>query len=81
MNIEAQSLFVFRGKGAKDRYILLSKQLNQPLQKQILLVKKIHENDLNNGNCFTSKIQISIKRFELAVPISIYLLTDFERQH
>ncbi len=54
VNIEAQSLFVFRGKGAKDRYTLLPKQLNKPLQNQIQLVNKIHENDLNNGNGLTS---------------------------
>ncbi len=54
VNIDEQSLFIFRGKGAKDRYTLLPQQLNQPLQQQIQWVKQIHEKDLSNGNGLTS---------------------------
>ena len=44
-----QSLFVFRGKGGKDRYTLLPKKLIPLIEKQIETVKHIHQSDLTEG--------------------------------
>lgn len=37
------------GKGAKDRFTVLPNTLVEPLQKQLLKAKKIHEQDLRRG--------------------------------
>jgi integron integrase len=43
------TIFVFRGKGQKDRVSMLPKQLTEALQEQILKVKKIHARDIEQG--------------------------------
>ncbi len=40
------TLFVFRGKGRKDRYSILPHSLNLPIAHQIDKVKLIHDKDL-----------------------------------
>lgn len=48
------SIYVFRGKGAKDRMTLLPKILIEPLKFQIKKVEKLHSNDLAEGEGKTS---------------------------
>lgn len=54
INIHNNTLFVFRGKGKKDRYTLLPKSLNLALTHQIDSVKIRHQQDLNEGFGLTS---------------------------
>jgi len=49
-----QSLFIFRGKGAKDRYTLLPRSLVSKIDEQIEIVRSIHETDLVEGYGLTS---------------------------
>jgi integron integrase len=44
-----KTIFVFRGKGGKDRYTLLPDSLVAPLKKQIQRAISYHEKDLNEG--------------------------------
>jgi integron integrase len=43
------SVFIFRGKGGKDRVTLLPESLKEQIHRQIQLVKKIHQKDLVEG--------------------------------
>jgi integron integrase len=43
------SIFVFRGKGQKDRYTLLPQSLVTPIKKQIQLSLNTHKKDLEEG--------------------------------
>ncbi|WP_087533631.1 integron integrase [Pseudoalteromonas sp. A601] len=54
LNLENNTLFIFRGKGKKDRYTLLPKSLNNDLNNQIEYVKNTHSNDLAQGYGLTS---------------------------
>ena len=56
-----RSIFVFRGKGSKDRYTILPQSLIEPLHVQIERVKEIHQQDLSEGFGFTS-LPPSLKR-------------------
>lgn len=49
-----QSLFVFRGKGGKDRYTLLPRVLIPKLKSQINFVEELHKQDLHEGFGYTS---------------------------
>ncbi|MGS2719435.1 integron integrase [Paraglaciecola aestuariivivens] len=44
-----KSIFIFRGKGGKDRYTLLPNCLVKPLQQQIVVAKKCHARDVREG--------------------------------
>ena len=55
------SIFIFRGKGRKDRYTLLPSTLIPSIQQQMIEAKNIHEADLSEGYGFTS-IDSSLKR-------------------
>ncbi len=54
INFDNNTIFIFRGKGAKDRYSLLPKSLIEPLKHQINVAKKAHQKDLNEGFGLTS---------------------------
>jgi len=54
INLSNNTVFVFRGKGKKDRYTLLPKSLNNALEQQFEYVKNRHEKDLTEGYGFTS---------------------------
>lgn len=54
INLANNTVFVFRGKGQKDRYSLLPKSLNEPISRQIERVKAIHNTDLSQGFGLTS---------------------------
>jgi integron integrase len=50
----SNSIYVFRGKGAKDRMTLLPKALIEPLKAQINIVESLHQKDLAEGEGKTS---------------------------
>lgn len=54
IDFSLKSVFVFRGKGKKDRYTLLPSTLMAALQQQITRVRAIHNKDLNDGEGKTS---------------------------
>lgn len=49
-----RSIFVFRGKGGKDRYTLLPDSLIRSLQSQIEVAKRVHQEDMAEGYGLTS---------------------------
>lgn len=61
IDFRSQSIFVFRGKGSKDRYTLLPMALAAPLQQQIHDVKALHAMDISEGYGYTS-VPPSLKR-------------------
>ncbi|MGL1957054.1 MAG: integron integrase [Colwellia sp.] len=54
IDFEGHSIYVFRGKGAKDRVTLLPSSLIPSLEKQILVTENIHQKDLAEGEEKTS---------------------------
>ena len=54
IDFDNQSLFVFRGKGNKDRVTILPTSLVAPLKKQIEIVKQVHQQDIVEGEGKTS---------------------------
>ena len=54
IDFAAKSVFVFRGKGGKDRVTMLPNNLIQALKKQIQAVRVIHQKDLAEGGGETS---------------------------
>lgn len=61
INFDNRTLFVFRGKGKKDRYTIMPETLITELKNQIELVRKIHNKDLAEGYGHTS-VPIALKR-------------------
>jgi len=49
LDFSANAILVRDGKGAKDRITMLPASLRGPLQEHLLLVRKIHEEDLKAG--------------------------------
>jgi len=60
------TLFVFRGKGRKDRYTLLPQSLHEQIDTQIQGAKKIHQKDLDEGYGFTSLPPSLIRKYNMA---------------
>ena len=56
-----RSIFIFRGKGAKDRYSMLPTKLVEHLRQQITKVEQIHQQDLSEGFGYTA-LPPSLKR-------------------
>lgn len=54
IDFDGNSIYVFRGKGAKDRVTLLPKILIEPLKAQIDKVEDLHNKDLAEGEGKTS---------------------------
>lgn len=54
INFDDNTLFVFRGKGRKDRCTMLPHSLKESLKAQIAKVRKIHRQDVDAGFGFTS---------------------------
>lgn len=44
-----KSIFIFRGKGGKDRYTLLPQSLADPIKCQISIANKCHDKDVREG--------------------------------
>lgn len=74
INLDSGSVFIFRGKGNKDRYTLLPKTLITPLQDQINKVRTIHNRDLQNGLGLTSVPAALHRKYQR-------VLTDFSWQY
>lgn len=54
IDFTGNSIYIFRGKGAKDRMTLLPSTLIDPLKAQIAKVEHIHQKDLAEGQGKTS---------------------------
>lgn len=54
IDFDGNSIYVFRGKGAKDRLTLLPQVLVEPLKTQINKVEALHKKDLAEGEGKTS---------------------------
>lgn len=54
IDFSGKSIYIFRGKGAKDRMTLLPRSLIGPLKAQIAKVEHIHQKDLAEGQGKTS---------------------------
>jgi len=65
------SIFIFRGKGRKDRYTLLPKSLVNDLQQQIARVKHIHQQDIIEGYGMTS-VPPALKRRYSSVLMDLF---------
>ncbi|WP_163931939.1 integron integrase [Paraferrimonas sp. SM1919] len=70
IDIHSGTIFVFRGKGQKDRMCILPEALIDPLKQQIDRVREIHADDLDAGFGYTSvpaslfrKYKQSLKQF------------------
>lgn len=71
VDFAAKSVFVFRGKGGKDRMTMLPDNLVEPIKNQIENVRRIHQKDLAEGGGETSlppglarKYPYAIKEFK-----------------
>ncbi len=63
LNFDNHTIFIFRGKGNKDRYSLLAESLYSPLREQIEKAKEIHEQDLEQGYGLTSLPASLIRKY------------------
>ncbi|MDO6746471.1 integron integrase [Gilvimarinus sp. 1_MG-2023] len=54
IDLQNRSIYIFRGKGAKDRYTLLPAALISPIQQQMAEAQQIHQTDLAEGYGSTS---------------------------
>jgi integron integrase len=66
INLADNTLFVFRGKGRKDRYTILPHSLNLPIAHQIEKVKSIHDKDLREGFGLTSLPPSILRKYSSA---------------
>lgn len=57
------SIFVFRGKGGKDRYSILPRSLIEPLRQQIEASKQVHQRDVSEGFGLTSLPASLIRKY------------------
>ena len=76
-----KTVFVFRGKGGKDRYTLLPQTLIEPLKQQIELSKQVHKKDVQDGYGLTSLPPSLIRKYGNAAKDSAwqYLFTSSTR--
>ncbi len=63
INLDDSTLFIFRGKGKKDRYTLLPKTLKFHISEQISQVKAKHTQDLSQGFGLTSLPPALIRKY------------------
>ena len=54
IDLKNRSIFIFRGKGAKDRYTLLPEALTPHIRKQIEATTHLHGRDIAEGFGYTS---------------------------
>jgi integron integrase len=66
INLADNTLFVFRGKGRKDRFTILPHSLNLPIAHQIEKVKSIHDKDLREGFGLTSLPPSILRKYSSA---------------
>ena len=63
INLDDNTLFIFRGKGGKDRYTLLPMSLHTPLRRQISFNVELHNKDLEEGYGLTSLPPSLIRKY------------------
>lgn len=63
----SKSIFIFRGKGSKDRYTVLPNQLVEPLRQQIEKVNRLHQKDVADGYGYTSVPPALMKKYSHAL--------------
>jgi len=63
INLSNNTLFIFRGKGRKDRYTLLPHSLKPAIESHILKVKQTHERDISDGFGLTSLPPALIRKY------------------
>ncbi|WP_111980041.1 integron integrase [Algibacillus agarilyticus] len=63
LNLNDNMLFVFRGKGKKDRYTLLPTSLSSQINQQILHATQVHRNDIEQGYGLTSLPASLIRKY------------------
>lgn len=66
INLADNTLFIFRGKGGKDRYTLLPRSLNCVVAKQIEKARAVHKRDLEEGFGLTSLPSSLIRKYSSA---------------
>jgi len=66
INLADCTLFIFRGKGKKDRYTLLPKSLIPAIEIQIKKVKQIHDKDLREGFGLSSLPPALLRKYSSA---------------
>lgn len=67
IDLEHNMVFVFRGKGRKDRYSLLPKSLHEAISRQIEKVKTLHQQDLSEGYGLTSLPPALMRKYGNAI--------------
>lgn len=67
IDFSAKNVFVFRGKGGKDRVTMLPNNLIEPIKNQIEVVRKVHLKDLAEGNGQTSLPAGLAKKYPYAI--------------
>lgn len=66
INLADNTLFIYRGKGRKDRYTLMPKSLNSAIEEQIKKVKRTHDKDLREGFGLSSLPPSLLKKYSSA---------------
>jgi integron integrase len=66
LNLNDNTLFIFRGKGKKDRYTLLPKSLHSAITAQIAKVKSLHTSELSEGYGLASLPPALIRKYRSA---------------
>lgn len=67
INFSNKTLFVYRGKGAKDRYTILPESVVPTLKLQIAESIRLHQKDKDEGHGLTSVPPSLIKKYKSAV--------------
>lgn len=67
IDLHNQSIFIFRGKGSKDRYTILPAYLIPYIEKQIERAKQLHSNDLSKGHGLTSVPASLLRKYKSAM--------------
>lgn len=76
VNIQNNTLFIFRGKGKKDRYTLLPKSLSHSLDNQFSIVKARHQQDLSEGYGLASLPPALLRKYGNAAKDLCFPLID-----
>ncbi|WP_434927068.1 integron integrase [Shewanella sp. HL-SH2] len=63
IDFENRTLFIFRGKGKKDRVCILPKMTIDPIHEQMLNVRETHDHDLSQGLGMASLPSSLLKKF------------------
>ena len=66
LDFHSGSISIRDGKGGKDRTTILPKQLSAPLQKQLLKVAQLHQQDLNRGGGYAAMPGALSKKYPTA---------------